>query len=76
VSGQRTPPHPWKILSNQRIKVGTAPAWYWPGHVREQNETDWTLNKGKKKQIVLASPESVYYLTTTPLTTNTKQAPP
>jgi len=40
---------------------------------RDQTETDWTLNKNKKDQIVLASPESVYYLTTTPLLTNTKQ---
>ena len=39
----------------------------------DQTETDWMLNKNKKVEIVLASPESVYYLTTTPLLTNTKQ---
>lgn len=40
---------------------------------KDQTETDCTLNTNKKVQIVLASPESVYYLTTTPLLTNTKQ---
>lgn len=40
---------------------------------KDQIETDWMLNKNKKDQIVLARPESVYYLTTTPLLTNTKQ---
>ncbi len=39
----------------------------------DQTETDWMLNRNKKVEIVLASPESVYYLTTTPLLTNTKQ---
>ena len=43
---------------------------------KDQTETDWMLNKNKKVEIVLASPESVYYLTTTPLLTNTKQDPP
>jgi len=39
----------------------------------DQTETDWMLNINKNSEIVLASPESVYYLTTTPLLTNTKQ---
>ncbi len=40
---------------------------------KDQTETDWMLNSNKNNEIVLASPESVYYLTTTPLLTNTKQ---
>jgi len=40
---------------------------------KDQTETDWMLNKNKNSEIVLAHPESVYYLTTTPLLTNTKQ---
>ncbi len=39
----------------------------------DQTETDWMLNNNKNSEIILASPESVYYLTTTPLITNTKQ---
>jgi hypothetical protein len=40
---------------------------------KDQAETDWMLNNNKNSEIVLARPESVYYLTTTPLLTNTKQ---
>jgi len=40
---------------------------------KDQTETDWMLNNNKNNEIVLASPESVYYITTTPLITNTKQ---
>ncbi len=40
---------------------------------KDQTETDWMLNNNKNSEIILASPESVYYLTTTPLITNTKQ---
>lgn len=40
---------------------------------KDQTETDWMLNNNKNSEIVLARPESVYYLTTTPLLTNTKQ---
>jgi len=40
---------------------------------KDQTQTDWMLNRNKKVEIVLARPESVYYLTTTPLLTNTKQ---
>lgn len=40
---------------------------------KDQTETDWMLNNNKNSEIILASPESVYYLTTTPLITSTKQ---
>lgn len=40
---------------------------------KDQTETDWMLNNNKNSEIVLARPESVYYLTTTPPLTNTKQ---
>jgi len=40
-----------------------------------QIKNDWMLNKSRDLKIFLASPESVYYLTTTPPLTNTKQAP-
>lgn len=40
---------------------------------KDQTETDWMLNNNKNSEIILASPEPVYYLTTTPLLTNTKQ---
>jgi len=40
-----------------------------------QTEYDWKLNAKEKVPIVLAPTESVYYLTTTPLLTNTKQDP-
>ncbi|GEM_PF-2351498 len=40
-----------------------------------QIKSDWMLNKSKDLKIFLASPELVFYLTTTPPLTNTKQAP-
>jgi len=40
-----------------------------------QIQNDWMLNKERKLKIFLASPELVFYLTTTPPLTNTKQAP-
>ncbi len=37
---------------------------------------DWTLNKSKESEKFLASRDLVYYFTTTPPFTHTKQAPP
>jgi hypothetical protein len=75
VSGQRTPVSSVKTLSNQRLKVGTKPALAYMQKESGQTQNDCSLNKTQDLKIVLASPYSVYYLTTTPLLTNTKQAP-
>ncbi|HYQ22712.1 hypothetical protein [Stenotrophomonas sp.] len=75
MSAQRTPLDGDKILLNQRLKVGTGIALYFLRQEGLQIEYDWMLNQSRELKIFLACPELVYYLTTTPPLTNTKQAP-
>lgn len=41
----------------------------------DQPLNDWSLNKITESDVFLAHQELVYYITTTPLFTHTKQAP-
>jgi len=64
-----------KTLLNQYPVVGTGIALFFLRQEGLQIKSDWMLNKSKDLKIFLAKPELVFYLTTTPPLTNTKQAP-
>jgi len=74
VSAPRTLQAAYKTFLNQQLKVGTRIALSFLRQGGLQIKYDWMLNQSKDLKIFLACPETVYYLTTTPPLTNTKQA--
>lgn len=75
VSGQRTLSKNEKSFNFMQMEL--ARVLLIPGCSKTSpRQYDWMLNKYREVQIILASRDLVYYITTTPLFTHTKQVPP